>query len=83
MIGQRQLGDPRNKLVAEFVRIVTELDASAFVFENVKGLTVGRHKKFLEELITAFEETGYSVQRKWKVLNSANYGVPQNRQRLF
>jgi len=40
MIGQRLLDDPRNSLVAEFVRIVSELDASAFVFENVKGLTV-------------------------------------------
>lgn len=83
LIGQRVLDDPRNALVKDFVRIVRELDASYFVFENVKGLTIGRHKKFLEELIEAFEASNYEVQRKWRVLNAANYGVPQDRQRLF
>lgn len=83
MIGQRLLDDPRNSLVGEFVRIVVELDATSFVFENVKGLTVGKHKKFLHELISAFDKAGYSVQKDWQVLNAANYGVPQNRQRLF
>ena len=41
LIGQRALDDPRNGLVKDFVRIVRELDAAYFVFENVKGLTVG------------------------------------------
>lgn len=83
MIGQRALEDPRNGLVKEFVRIVAELDANYFVFENVKGLTVGRHRKFLEELIQAFARVGYSVQIPWQVLNARNYGVPQDRQRLI
>jgi len=83
LIGQRALDDPRNGLVKDFVRLVRELDASYFVFENVKGLTVGRHRKFLFELIEEFEETGYSVQRDWRVLNAADYGVPQDRQRLI
>ena len=47
MIGQRVLDDPRNALVLEFLRIVSELDAKTFVFENVKGLTVGKHRQFL------------------------------------
>jgi len=83
LIGQRVLDDPRNSLVKDFVRIVHELDASYFVFENVKGLTVGTHKKFLHELIEAFEQGGYEVRQEWRVLNAANYGVPQDRQRLF
>lgn len=83
LIGQRALEDPRNKLVAEFVRIVAELDAGAFVFENVKGLTVGRHRQFLEELIEAFEAIGYTLQLPWRVLNAASYGVPQDRERLI
>ena len=83
LIGQRVLDDPRNSLVKDFVRIVGELDASYFVFENVKGLTVGKHKKFLEELIETFEASGYSVRQEWRVLNAASYGVPQDRQRLF
>lgn len=83
LIGQRALDDPRNSLVSEFVRIVAELDASYFVFENVKGLTLGRHKKFLEEFIEAFEHLGYRVRMPWRVLNAAHYGVPQDRERLF
>jgi DNA (cytosine-5)-methyltransferase 1 len=83
MIGKRALEDPRNALVREFVRIVVELDASYFVFENVKGLTVGRHRDFLEELIQLFQDSGYDVRLPWKVLDAANYGVPQHRQRLI
>ncbi len=83
LIGQRALDDPRNSLVKDFVRIVRELDANYFVFENVKGLTVGRHRKFLDELIAEFGKKGYSVRKEWRVLNAYNYGVPQDRQRLF
>lgn len=83
MIGQRAFDDPRNSLVKDFVRIVRELDASYFVFENVKGLTLGKHRKFLEEVIEVFEASGYNVTREWKVLNACEHGVPQDRQRLF
>ena len=41
MIGKRALDDPRNALVHHFVRLVVELDANYFVFENVRGLTLG------------------------------------------
>jgi DNA (cytosine-5)-methyltransferase 1 len=83
LIGQRMLDDPRNLLVKEFVRLVVELDARAFVFENVKGLTLGKHRRFLEDLIAAFEEAGYNVRTPWQVLNALSYGVPQDRERLF
>jgi DNA (cytosine-5)-methyltransferase 1 len=83
LIGQRSLEDPRNNLVLDFVRIVAELDASTFVFENVKGLTVGHQKNFLSELIEAFKAVGYDVQLPWKVLSAANFGVPQHRERLI
>lgn len=83
LIGHRALEDPRNNLVLEFVRLVAELDARTFVFENVKGLTIGRHKDFLAELVAAFDAAGYNVRLPWKVLNSANYGVPQSRERLI
>jgi DNA (cytosine-5)-methyltransferase 1 len=48
MIGKRALDDPRNRLVNHFVRIVSELKPKYFIFENVRGLTIGEHKKFLE-----------------------------------
>lgn len=83
MIGKRVLDDPRNSLVKDFVRLVSDLDADYFVFENVKGLTVGGHRKFLVELIEEFDAKGYSVRLPWAVLNAASYGVPQDRKRLF
>lgn len=83
LIGHRVLDDPRNKLVSDFVRIVSELNARTFVFENVKGLTVGKHKAFLRELIAAFDAVGYNVRVPWKVLNAANFGTPQSRERLI
>jgi DNA (cytosine-5)-methyltransferase 1 len=83
LIGHRSLDDPRNKLVLEFVRLVSELDAKAFVFENVKGLTVGRQRPFLNEIIEAFQDAGYDVRTKWEVLDAAYFEVPQHRQRLI
>lgn len=83
MIGKRALDDPRNSLVMDFVRLVSELDADYFVFENVKGLTVGRHRRFLEELIEALDQHGYAARLPWQVLNASSFGVPQNRKRLF
>ncbi len=83
LIGQRAMEDPRNALVREFVRLVDELQPSCFVFENVKGLTLGKHRVFIEELISAFGRIGYRVAMPWKVLNAADYGVPQDRRRLF
>lgn len=83
MIGQRVLDDPRNRLVREFLRIVRELDATYFVFENVKGLTLGKHKKFLDEFVQFAGELGYSVRLPWQVLDAANFGVPQHRERLI
>ena len=83
LMGQRMLDDPRNALVIEFVRIVRELSPRFFLFENVKGLTIGKHRQVLYELIKEFETIGYNTQTPWQVLNAVNYGVPQNRERLF
>lgn len=83
LIGHRVLDDPRNSMVLEFVRIVAELKARTFVFENVKGLTVGKQRQFLVELVQAFDKAGYDVRTPWQVLNAANYGVPQSRERLI
>ena len=66
-----------------FIRIVKELNPKYFVFENVKGLTVGKHKKFLEEIVNELSNTGYKITLPYKVLNAKDYGVPQSRERLF
>ena len=83
LIGHRALDDPRNHLVREFVRIVSELQARTFVFENVKGLTVGKQKALLNELVEEFKDAGYDVLTPIKVLNAAHYGTPQSRERLI
>lgn len=83
LIGQRALDDPRNGLVREFVRVVAELAPRYFLFENVKGLTIGSHRRVLDELVAEFQGLGYAVATPWRVLNAVNYGVPQDRERLF
>ncbi len=83
LMGQRALDDPRNALVRDFIRIVRELQPSYFLFENVKGLTVGKHRQFLQEIIEELSGSGYTVIQPWQVLNAKDYGVPQNRERLF
>jgi DNA (cytosine-5)-methyltransferase 1 len=83
LIGKRSLEDPRNQLVYDFVRLVAEIRPKVFVFENVKGLTVGPHKKFLHELIGEFKRRGFNVREDYAVLNAAEFGVPQERHRLF
>jgi DNA (cytosine-5)-methyltransferase 1 len=83
LIGKRALNDPRNSLVFHFMRLVQELQPKYFVLENVKGLTIGKHRQFLAEVIAEFEHHGYVVETKYRVLNAVNYGVPQSRERLF
>ncbi|WP_244240817.1 DNA cytosine methyltransferase [Luteimonas yindakuii] len=83
LIGKRALDDPRNQLVFHFVRIISELKPKYFVFENVKGLTLGKHRQFLTEIIEALKACGYNVVEDYRVLNAADYGVPQDRRRLF
>jgi DNA (cytosine-5)-methyltransferase 1 len=83
MIGKRALEDDRNALVGHFMRIVCELGASYFVMENVKGLTIGKHRQFLDEVVEEFQKAGYDVLVPWKVLNAGWSGVPQHRERLF
>lgn len=83
LIGKRILDDPRNSLVLDFVRLVAETNAAYFVFENVKGLTVGKHRKFLDELYEEFDRAGYRAASPWRVLNACDFGVPQSRERLI
>lgn len=82
VIGKRQLRDPRNSLISHFMRVVLELGPKYFVMENVPGLTQGKHQGLLQEIISEFAANGYQVLSH-QVLNAANYGVPQNRERLF
>ncbi|HEY9694568.1 MAG TPA: DNA cytosine methyltransferase [Oculatellaceae cyanobacterium] len=83
LIGKRILDDPRNSLAFHFIRLIFELQPKYFVLENVRGMAVGHHKKFITEIFEEFQKIGYSTKSDYQILNAAEYGVPQNRERLF
>lgn len=78
---KRGMHDERNFLYLELLKAIEKLKPKFFVAENVKGL-IGMDKgKVLEMIINDFENLGYRVD--YKVLNSADYGVPQKRERVI
>lgn len=83
LIGHRVLEDPRNSLIFHFLRVVQELKPRTFVMENVPGMATGSHTALLSELIHQLKGLGYKVRQPHRILNASNYGVPQDRKRLF
>lgn len=78
-LGKRQL-DERANLFMQYKRILEILQPKVFVYENVTGLlTIDKGKLFIK-LQCEFEELGYRL--KYRVLNAADYGVPQHRERV-
>jgi DNA (cytosine-5)-methyltransferase 1 len=77
----RNLANENNWLFKEYLRIVVELLPEWVVFENVKGLIETENGYFLEAVVKGFRRAGYTTS--CFVLNSADYGVPQKRNRLF
>lgn len=80
-IGRRFLEDPRNRLFMEYYRFVEIIKPKMFVIENVAAMVTHNKGKTIKEIIEVFSNIGYKV--KYKVLNSVNYGVPQERRRVF
>ena len=74
--------DPRNKLVFSFVDMVREIHPRWFVMENVPGLANLDNGLFLSAVIEEFKAAGYE-QCEARILNAADYGVPQLRRRLL
>ena len=81
IMGKRLVNDERNSLVFHFYRLVTDLNPRYFVMENVPGMAVGKHQKWLRQLKSQFRKAGYKVQVG--ILNAADFGIPQKRKRLF
>lgn len=80
-VGKRLIDDPKGKLFQEYYRILKELEPKVFLFENVKGLLSMQGGELLKTIISLFESLGYKVI--YKVLNSADYGAPQVRERVI
>ena len=73
--------DPRNRLFFEFVKFVELAKPKAIVIENVRGIVTNNNGYAKERIYEIFESRGYTVNHK--ILNAAEYGVPQNRYRNF
>ena len=73
--------DPRGKLWQDCIRLVKKSKPKSFIFENVKGLYDPRNKESLNLIISEFEKCGYDVFHK--LLNAYDFGLPQNRDRIF
>jgi len=71
--------DPRDYLFREFMRVAEIIRPDVAVIENVKGIISARSGKIRNEIVKDFHEMGYSVD--YRVLNAADYGVPQVRER--
>jgi len=73
--------DPRNNLFEQFALFVNYFKPKAFVLENVVGLATYKKGQTIKIIEECFKDLGYEVE--WKILNAANYGVPQKRERLI
>ena len=73
--------DTRGTMFFELARILRDKQPRLFVFENVKGLLSHDKGNTFKTIISTIDELGYDCQ--WQVLNSKNFGVPQNRERVF
>lgn len=78
---RRGFEDTRGTLFFDIARILRAKKPKNFVLENVKGLLSHDNGNTFKTIITTLAELGYCVE--WQVLNSKNYGVPQNRERVF
>lgn len=77
----RGFDDPRGKLWNDSIRLIELNKPKAFIFENVKGLIDPRNKANLDLIVESLENLGYKV--KFKLLNSYDFGLPQNRDRIL
>lgn len=79
----KQLGfeDKRGVLFFNALEVIKSVKPRVAIMENVKGLTTKKFNAEFKEMLKALEENGYT--NYWQVLNTKNYGLPQNRERVF
>lgn len=78
---QRGLEDTRGTLFYEYARLVKEIRPKVFIYENVKAILSNDEGRTWETICKVFTDLDYSW--KFSVLNARNYGIPQNRERVF
>ncbi len=78
---RRGIEDDRGKLFHEYVRVLRDKKPKFFVAENVHGLIHRRNLDAFEKILEMLEGAGYRIH--WKLLKASDYGVPQDRERVF
>lgn len=81
MSGKRIVDDPRNSLYLDMLEIVNNIRPKVVVMENVEGILTMLKGQVIEKIIADYKNIGYDVS--YKLLNSADYGVPQIRKRVI
>ena len=82
IIGKRAgLEDTRGTLFYEFARLVKEIQPKVFIYENVPGMLTHDHGNTWTIILSVFESLGYKIYKS--ILNAKDYGIPQDRKRLF
>lgn len=76
------IDDPRNKLLLRYFEFVQALRPAFFLVENVPGMLWPRHESYVNEFCRLAEEAEYELPKAF-ALNAKEYGVPQNRKRVF
>ena len=79
--GVKGIDDQRGTLFEEYVRILKQLNPKGFLFENVYRIVGAQDGKPWELIQKAFQDAGY--QLFWRIIDAADYGVPQHRERLI
>ena len=75
------LNDPRNFLFKEYLNIVKEIKPEVFIIENVKNIISTENGYFLQQIIEETQKMGYNIN--YSILNAANFGVPEKRERAI
>lgn len=78
---QRGLDDTRGTLFYEYARLINEIKPKVFIYENVRSVISHDKGKTWKKMQEVFYELGYTFS--WSIMNAKNYGIPQNRERLF
>lgn len=78
---QRGLDDTRGTLFYEYARLIEEIQPKVFIYENVRAVTTHDGGRTWGKMQQVFDELGYVFY--WSVLNAKDFGIPQNRERLF
>lgn len=83
VMGNQDPEDDRNDLLVSFARAVDAISPSYFIMENVPGLLAERNEHIMKQFVDVVEEAGYSFVEPVRTVNAKEYGVPQDRERVF